>query len=70
MEFYSIEIKQREYLSLMGKYTMVMRRKNSPQILQRIMERIFRDMKGKGVEIFLDDIVFHSKSLRELVRKI
>ena len=30
--------------------------KNSPQILQRIMNKIFGDKKGKGIEVYIDDI--------------
>lgn len=52
---------------------MVMGFKNSPQILQRIMDKMFRDLRGKEVEIYMDDIVMYSKNLREhdeLVRKV
>lgn len=47
--------------------------KNSPQILQRTMDRIFRDFKGKGVEIYMDDIVVYSKNMEEhgkIVREV
>jgi hypothetical protein len=44
---------------------MVMGYKNSPQILQRIMDTIFRDIKGKGVEIYMDDIVIYAKTRKE-----
>jgi hypothetical protein len=53
--------------------SMVMGFKNSPQILQRIMDKMFRDLRGKEVEIYMDDIVMYSKNLREhdeLVRKV
>lgn len=52
---------------------MVMGFKNSPQILQRIMDKMFRDLRRKEVEIYMDDIVMYSKNLREhdeLVRKV
>lgn len=38
---------------------MVMGYKNSPQILQRIMDKIFKDLKGKGVDIYMNDIVIY-----------
>jgi hypothetical protein len=44
---------------------MVMGYKNSPQISQRIMDTIFRDIKGKGVEIYMDDIVIYAKTRKE-----
>lgn len=47
--------------------------KNSLQILQRIMDRIFRDLRGKGIEIYMDDIVIYSKDLSEhdeLIREV
>ncbi|KAF9758262.1 Retrovirus-related Pol polyprotein from transposon [Nosema granulosis] len=44
---------------------MVMGYKNSPQILQRIMDQSFRSLKGKGVEIYMDDIVIYGKTKEE-----
>jgi RNase H-like domain found in reverse transcriptase/Reverse transcriptase (RNA-dependent DNA polymerase)/Integrase core domain/Integrase zinc binding domain len=51
--------------------------KNSPQIMQRIMNTIFGDMKGMGVEVYIDDIVVHSKNekyhdwlLREVLKRL
>jgi len=43
-------------------------RKSSPQILQRIMDNIFQDLKGKGVEIYMDDIVIYSSNIEEYDR--
>lgn len=42
--------------------SMIMGFKNSPRILQRIMNRILGDFIRKGVEVYLDDIVIHAAS--------
>lgn len=79
--FYSIEIeeedKHKTAFEFNGKIyewnSMVMGYKNSPQILQRIMDRIFSDLKGKGVDIYMDDIVVYSKTVEghdELIREV
>lgn len=39
--------------------------KNAPQILQRVLNKIFGDLKGKGVEIYMDDIVVHANEGKE-----
>lgn len=39
--------------------SMVMGFKNSPQMLQRVMNVILGDLGGKGVEAYMDDIVVH-----------
>lgn len=39
---------------------MVMGYKNAPAILQRVMNEILGDLKGKSVEVYMDDIVIHS----------
>lgn len=56
---------------------MVMGFKNAPQILQRVMNEILSDMYGKGVEVYMDDIVIHSKNkerhyelVKEVVRRL
>lgn len=49
---------------------MVMGYKNSPQIFKRVMDRIFRDMKSKGVEIYMDDIAVYIKNVEEHERLI
>lgn len=52
---------------------MVMGYKNAPMIFQRIMNKIMSEYIGKGVEIYLDDIVIHSSSIEEhdrLVRNV
>lgn len=71
--FYSIEITKEgkyktafEFNGQVYKWnSMVMGYKNEPQILQRIMDNIFRDFRGKGVEIYMDDIVIYSGSVEE-----
>ena len=40
---------------------MVMGFKNSPQILQRTMDKIFEEYRSNGVEVYMDDIVIHVK---------
>ena len=56
---------------------MVMGFKNAPQILQRVMNKIFEDMNGKGVKVYMDDIVIytrdkeqHHKLMREVIRRL
>ena len=44
---------------------MVMGFKNTPQILQRVMSQILGFMKGKGVEVYMDDIIVHAKGIIE-----
>ena len=44
---------------------MVMGFKNSPQILQRTMDKIFEEYRGNGIEIYMDDIVIHVKTKRK-----
>lgn len=79
--FYSIEIEEEDKFKTAFEFngkvyewnSMVMGFKNSLQILQRIMDRIFRDLRGKGIEIYMDDIVIYSKDLSEhdeLIREV
>lgn len=56
---------------------MVMGYKNAPQIMQRVMNSIFAGIRGKGVEVYMDDIVVHSKEkgdhdilLIEVIRRL
>lgn len=51
--------------------------KNSPMILQRIIDKIFADLLGHGVRIYLDDIIIyaenkqtHDKLIKEVCQKI
>jgi hypothetical protein len=68
--FYSIEIEEKDRFKTAFEFnkkvyewnSMVMGFKNSPQILQRIMNGIFEKFIGKGIEIYMDDIVIHSKT--------
>ncbi|KAF9760811.1 Retrovirus-related Pol polyprotein from transposon opus, partial [Nosema granulosis] len=41
--------------------SMVMGFKNSPHIMQRVMNRVLDELRGKGVEVYMDDIVVHAK---------
>ena len=74
--FYNIEIRKQDKFKTAFEFnrqvyelnSMVMGCKNSPQILQRIMDNIFRDFKGKGVEIYMDDIVIYSSNIEEYDR--
>ncbi|KAF9756151.1 Retrovirus-related Pol polyprotein from transposon 17.6, partial [Nosema granulosis] len=44
--------------------SMVMGYKNSPHIMQRVMNNVLDELRGKGVEIYMDDIVVHAKDAR------
>lgn len=44
---------------------MVMGFKNAPQIMQRVMNRVLDGLRGEGVEVYMDDIVVHGRSLQE-----
>ena len=46
---------------------MVMGFKNSPQILQRTMDKIFEEYRSNGVEVYMDDIVIHVRTKRMVV---
>ena len=71
--FYHIEIEEAvkhktafEFDGVVYEWTsMVMGFMNSPQILQRVMNTIFGDLRGKGVEAYMDDIVVHGESKEE-----
>jgi hypothetical protein len=41
--------------------SMVMGFKNAPHIMQRVMNNVLDEFRGKGVEVYMDDIVIHSK---------
>ncbi|KAF9750338.1 Retrovirus-related Pol polyprotein from transposon, partial [Nosema granulosis] len=68
--FYSIEIEESDKHKTAFEFnkkayewnSMVMGYKNSPHVLQRVMDKIFEDYRGKGIEIYMDDIVIHSES--------
>ncbi len=67
--FYHIEIEEEDKFKTAFEFegevfewnSMVMGFKNSPQIMQRVMSKILGNMKGKGVEVYMDDIVIHAK---------
>ncbi|MGL5636187.1 MAG: reverse transcriptase family protein, partial [Bacteroidales bacterium] len=44
--------------------------KNAPMVFQRIMDKIMNDLIGKGVEIYLDDLIIYSKTAEEHDRLI
>jgi len=44
---------------------MVMGFKNAPQIMQRVMNRIFDDMRRKGVMVYMDDILVYGATVKE-----
>jgi hypothetical protein len=44
---------------------MVMGFKNAPQIMQRTMNNILDGLRGRGVEVYMDDVVIHSKEDKE-----
>ncbi|GJR00075.1 hypothetical protein Tco_0523059 [Tanacetum coccineum] len=44
--------------------------KNSAATLQRIMEKVFADQRGRNVEIHLEDIVIKSKSEQNLMQDV
>ncbi|KAF9756190.1 Transposon Tf2-9 polyprotein, partial [Nosema granulosis] len=68
--FYSVEIEEADKFKTAFEFnkkvyewnSMVMGFKNSPQILQRIMNKIFEGYIDNGIEIYMDDIVIHSKT--------
>ncbi|KAF9760821.1 Retrovirus-related Pol polyprotein from transposon [Nosema granulosis] len=47
-----------------GWNSMVMGFKNSPHIMQRVMNNVLDEFRGKGVEVYMDDIVVHAKDAR------
>ncbi|KAF9758207.1 Retrovirus-related Pol polyprotein from transposon, partial [Nosema granulosis] len=44
--------------------SMVMGFKNSPHIMQRVMNNVLDEYRGKGVEVYMDDIVVHGKDAK------
>jgi Reverse transcriptase (RNA-dependent DNA polymerase) len=83
--FYHIEIEEEDKHKTAFEFdgriyewnSMVMGYKNSPHILQRVMNRMLGDLKGKGVEVYMDDIVVHAREeeehdglLRELLTRL
>ena len=71
--FYHIEIEEKDKEKTAFEFDgrvyewngMVMGFKNAPQILQRVMNEILGDLYGKGVEVYMDDIVIHTKEKRQ-----
>ena len=47
--------------------------KNSPHILQRVLSKALNGLTGNGVEVYMDDIVIHSRRVTDhdiLVKKV
>ncbi|MGL4850595.1 MAG: reverse transcriptase domain-containing protein, partial [Clostridium sp.] len=71
--FYHIEIEEAHKHKTAFEYdgriyewnSMVMGFKNSPHIMQRAMNIVLDNFRGKGVEVYMDDIVIHAKSSKE-----
>ncbi|EQB60915.1 krab-a domain-containing protein [Vairimorpha apis BRL 01] len=71
--FYHVEIEEKDKHKTAFEFnkkvyewnSMVMGYKNSPQILQRTMNKIFEELQGNGVEVYMDDIVIHAKNKRK-----
>ncbi|KAF9758257.1 Retrovirus-related Pol polyprotein from transposon gypsy [Nosema granulosis] len=67
--FYHIEIEENhkhktafEFDGMVYEWnSMVMGFKNSPQIMQKTMNGILEEFRGKGVEVYMDDVVIHAK---------
>lgn len=57
-----LHLNQKEWLRW---NSMVMGFKNSPQILQMVIDSIFEDLRNKGVKIYMDDIVVLGKTENE-----
>lgn len=71
--FYHIEIEEKHKYKTAFEFdgniyewnSMVMGFKNSPQIMQKTMNRILEGLREKGVEVYMDDIVIHGKNIEE-----
>lgn len=44
---------------------MVMGYKNSPMILQRILNNLFMEYLGKGIDVYLDDIIIYASTKKK-----
>ena len=52
-------------LGLMEPNHMPFGMKNAPAVFQREMQRVLREKLGKGVMVFIDDILLHTKTVEE-----
>ena len=67
--FYNIEIEEKDKEKTAFEFegqlyewnSMVMGYKNAPQLMQRVMNKIFGDLKNNGVEVYIDDVIVYSK---------
>jgi Reverse transcriptase (RNA-dependent DNA polymerase) len=71
--FYHIEIREEDKYKTAFEYDgklygwnyMVMDFKNSPQVLQRVMNVILENFRGKGIEVYMNDIVVHAQTVEQ-----
>ncbi len=45
---------------------MLMGFKNVPHIMQRVMNNVLDKFRGRGVKVYINDIVVHAKNERDL----
>jgi Reverse transcriptase (RNA-dependent DNA polymerase) len=71
--FYHIEIGEEDKYKTAFKYygkvyecnTMVIGFKNTPQVLQRVMSVILEKFKGRGIAVYMDDLVVHAETVEQ-----
>ncbi len=71
--FYSVELEESDKFKTAFEFdglvyewnSMPMGFKNSPMVMQRIMNNILKNLIHKGVEVYLDDIIIYSKNEKE-----
>ncbi len=79
--FYSIKIKESDRFKTAFEFegytyewnSMPMGFKNSPLVMQRVMNKLLKELIHKGVEVYLDDIISYSKEKKghkELINKV
>src|SRR5215217_2079 len=64
-------IKQSAFVTLDGQYEftrMPFGPCNAPATFQRVMNEVFQDLIGKGLYVYIDDIVIYSKTFEEHMR--
>lgn len=76
--FYHIEIEEQDKRKTAFEFdgrvyewnSMVMGFKNAPQIMQRVMNRVFEDLIGRGVAVYMDDILIYGRTVAEHDRNL